>query len=33
MQQEVITAVMRGDTPPEAGLERMVTQTAALMRG
>jgi multiple sugar transport system substrate-binding protein len=33
MQQELLTAVMRGDTPPEAGLERMVSQTAGLMRG
>lgn len=33
MQQEVLTAVMRGDVAPEAGLERMVSQTAALMRG
>jgi multiple sugar transport system substrate-binding protein len=33
MQQEVLTAVMRGDTAPEAGLERMVAQTASLMRG
>ncbi|WP_198368711.1 extracellular solute-binding protein [Roseomonas rosulenta] len=33
MQQELLTAVMRGDTPPEAGLERMVAQTGALMRG
>jgi multiple sugar transport system substrate-binding protein len=33
MQQEVLTAVMRGDVAPEAGLERMVEQTAQLMRG
>ena len=33
MQQELLTAVMRGDMPPEAGLERMVTQTATMMRG
>ncbi len=33
MQQEVLTAVMRGDVAPEAGLERMVSQTAQLMRG
>ncbi|MBB5689316.1 extracellular solute-binding protein [Roseomonas alkaliterrae] len=33
MQQEVLTAVMRGDIAPPAGLERMVAQTAALMRG
>ncbi len=33
MQQEVLTAVMRGDVAPEAGLERMVSQTANLMRG
>jgi multiple sugar transport system substrate-binding protein len=33
MQQEVLTGVMRGDVAPEAGLERMVAQTAQLMRG
>jgi len=33
MQQEVLTATMRGDVAPEAGLERMVAQTAQLMRG
>jgi multiple sugar transport system substrate-binding protein len=33
MQQEVLTGVMRGDLAPEAGLERMVAQTAQLMRG
>ncbi len=33
MQQEILTAVMRGDVAPAAGLERMVAQTAALMRG
>lgn len=33
MQQEMLTAVMRGDIAPEAGLERMVSQTANLMRG
>jgi len=32
-QQEILTAVMRGDIAPAAGLERMVAQTAALMRG
>jgi multiple sugar transport system substrate-binding protein len=32
MQQEVLTAVMRGDIAPPAGLERMVSQTASLMR-
>jgi multiple sugar transport system substrate-binding protein len=33
MQQDVLTAVMRGDVAPEAGLERMVAQTAQMMRG
>ncbi|WP_372618890.1 extracellular solute-binding protein [Falsiroseomonas sp.] len=33
MQQEVLTAVMRGDIAPEPGLERMVSQTAQMMRG
>ncbi|MCX7932059.1 MAG: ABC transporter substrate-binding protein [Rhodovarius sp.] len=32
MQQEILTAVMRGDIPPLVGLERMVAQTAQLMR-
>lgn len=32
-QQEVLTAVMRGDVAPAAGLARMVEQTTAMMRG
>jgi multiple sugar transport system substrate-binding protein len=32
-QQEILTSVMRGDLAPEAGLERMVTRTGALMKG
>ncbi len=31
-QQEVLTAVMRGDLAPAAGLSRMVEQTTAMMR-
>lgn len=31
-QQETLTAIMRGDLTPEAGLARLVDQTAALMR-
>jgi len=32
-QQEVLTAVMRGDLAPPAGLARMVQETTAMMRG
>ncbi|NKE43793.1 ABC transporter substrate-binding protein [Roseomonas frigidaquae] len=32
MQQEILTAVMRGDVAPESGLQRMVQQTGSMMR-
>lgn len=32
VQQELLTAIMRGDLAPEAGLARMVRETEALMR-
>jgi multiple sugar transport system substrate-binding protein len=31
VQRDIINSVMRGDTPPEAGLKKMVEQTEALM--
>jgi len=31
-QREIINAVMRGETTPEAGLERIVKESNALMR-
>lgn len=31
-QRDIITSVMRGDTTPEAGLERMVKETNAMMK-
>ena len=31
-QRDIITSVMRGETTPEAGLERLVAETNALMK-